>query len=176
MRKPISDRKSGIEKLRKQTTKSPWNYCEVINSFHGYTWAVAGLLNLTASFNLHFFIFYTMTEIKCYRFMRSIPDSATIFKLTCSFLYYTTINPRWKCRFSSRNKCCDFLSDHDTVHWILYWQWRQDSGTVQAGALKCGLLPDRRILKNGNYQICMSGSVKADDMNTCYRHHNNFMG
>ena len=45
----------------------------------------------------------------------------------------------------------------------------------QAGALTCGLLPDRGILKNGNHQICMSGSVKADDMVTCYRHHNNFI-
>lgn len=34
-------------------------------------------------------------------------------------------------------------------------------------------ITDRRILKNGNHQICMSGSVKADDMDTCYRHHNN---
>ena len=43
----------------------------------------------------------------------------------------------------------------------------------QVGALKCGPLPDRRILENGNHQICMSGSVKADDMDTCYINHNN---
>jgi len=46
----------------------------------------------------------------------------------------------------------------------------------QMGALECGLLSDitdRRILKNGNHQICMSGSVRADAMDTCYRHHNN---
>ncbi len=46
----------------------------------------------------------------------------------------------------------------------------------KAGTLMCGLLPDntdRRTLKNGNHQICMSGSVKADDMDTCYINHNN---
>ena len=47
----------------------------------------------------------------------------------------------------------------------------------QAGALECGLLPyditARRILKNGSHQICIPDSVKADAMDTCYRHHNN---